>query len=317
MVQYSGNGGASWSTFNDGVSSSTSTTVTGLTQGNTYLFRVAAASGGLTGVYSAPLEVFLQPPPGATGSYLGANGNNISSFIDFSSPTLGPVTGYTVEASSSAGTSSFNIPVSGWSPNTFTEVTFPSQGNRTYTVKVRAYNGGGAGPWSWTNQFTTYAGLPLNLKTTPTTTSANFSWSAPTNSVGPITYLVAYSSDTDSNVYAGTWSPEVAVTGTQYTFTGLAGDTNYRFRVTAVGIKGTDTPVMTSAKTLPYPPNSPSSLSLDTATSSSMGLSFSPPNVDATHGVPTGYRVEYSSNGGLSWNQASWSSTSGTVSGLA
>ncbi|NBS15281.1 MAG: fibronectin type III domain-containing protein, partial [Verrucomicrobia bacterium] len=39
--------------------------------------------------------------------------------------------------------------------------------------------------------------------------------------------------------------------------------------------------------------------------------------MDATHGAPTGYRVEYSSNGGLSWSQTSWSSPSGAVFGLA
>ncbi|NCW28137.1 MAG: fibronectin type III domain-containing protein, partial [Verrucomicrobia bacterium] len=48
-----------------------------------------------------------------------------------------------------------------------------------------------------------------------------------------------------------------------------------------------------------------------------MSLAFSAPALDATHGVPTGYRVEYSSNGGLSWSQTSWSSLGGTVSGLS
>jgi hypothetical protein len=48
-----------------------------------------------------------------------------------------------------------------------------------------------------------------------------------------------------------------------------------------------------------------------------MSLAFSAPAVDATHGVPTGYRVEFSSNGGLSWSQTTWNSPSGTVANLA
>jgi Fibronectin type III domain len=51
-VQYSSNGGSSWTTFSDSVSTGTSVTVTGLTNGTEYVFRVAAVNTIGTGTYS-------------------------------------------------------------------------------------------------------------------------------------------------------------------------------------------------------------------------------------------------------------------------
>lgn len=45
VVQYSSNSGSSWTTFSDGTSATASATVTGLTNGTAYTFRVAAVSG--------------------------------------------------------------------------------------------------------------------------------------------------------------------------------------------------------------------------------------------------------------------------------
>jgi len=53
VIQYSSNGGTSWTTFSDGTSTSTSATVTGLTNNTAYVFRVAAVNGLGQGTYSA------------------------------------------------------------------------------------------------------------------------------------------------------------------------------------------------------------------------------------------------------------------------
>lgn len=53
VVQFSSNSGSTWTTFSDGVSTSNNTTVTGLNNGTSYTFRVAAVNGIGTGSYSS------------------------------------------------------------------------------------------------------------------------------------------------------------------------------------------------------------------------------------------------------------------------
>jgi hypothetical protein len=52
VIQYSSDSGSTWTTFSDTVSTGTSVTVTGLTNGTAYVFRVAAVNLVATGPYS-------------------------------------------------------------------------------------------------------------------------------------------------------------------------------------------------------------------------------------------------------------------------
>ena len=59
LVQISGDGGSTWATVADGVSSATSATVTGLTNGASSIFRVAAVNAVGTGVPSDSSAAFV------------------------------------------------------------------------------------------------------------------------------------------------------------------------------------------------------------------------------------------------------------------
>src|SRR5690606_22137806 len=61
-IEYSTDNGATWTLFDDGVSTTTSATVTGLTNNRPYLFRVAAINLGGVGAYSTPAPAIPVAP---------------------------------------------------------------------------------------------------------------------------------------------------------------------------------------------------------------------------------------------------------------
>lgn len=96
IVQYSSNSGSTWTTFSDGTSTSTSATVTGLTNGTNYVFRVAAVNGIGTGSYSSA-SAAISPVAGdpyfsSVILLLKADGSG-SSFVD-SSNNAATITAY-------------------------------------------------------------------------------------------------------------------------------------------------------------------------------------------------------------------------------
>ncbi len=63
LVEYSSDGGATWHTFDDGVSTETSVTATGLSNGTDYLFRVSAVNAIGTGPAATSAAVTPQDLP--------------------------------------------------------------------------------------------------------------------------------------------------------------------------------------------------------------------------------------------------------------
>jgi hypothetical protein len=71
VVQLSSNSGSSWTTFSDGTSTSTSATVTGLTNSTAYVFRVAAVNAVGVGAYTAASSA-VTPTAAATDSFFSS-----------------------------------------------------------------------------------------------------------------------------------------------------------------------------------------------------------------------------------------------------
>ncbi|NCY03712.1 MAG: fibronectin type III domain-containing protein, partial [Planctomycetia bacterium] len=143
VVEYKTTAAAVWTTFNDGVSSLTTATVTGLSNGTSYLFRVSAKNVAGTGAASEQVSATPATVPGAPLGVI-VTADRARALVTWSAPSFdggSPITGYLVEwfvngsltSSSSVGASarSLQVPmlVEGWN----------------YSFRVSAHNAMGQG----------------------------------------------------------------------------------------------------------------------------------------------------------------------------
>jgi len=95
-IQYSTDD-SNWTTFDDGVTTGTTATVTGLTSGTTYYFRVAAVNSAWTGDFSSSSSVVMGPTVTITSSS-GDSGSSISvGIITYTVTFSESVTDFTVD----------------------------------------------------------------------------------------------------------------------------------------------------------------------------------------------------------------------------
>jgi hypothetical protein len=149
--QYSNDNGATWTTFTAAASTATSATVTGLTNGTAYTFRVAAVNGVGVGAYSAASSAVTPTagtPPNAPTSLTATAGNAqiALSWTAPSAPGTSAITGYTVEYTPSGGSAQT---VSTGSTGTSYTLTGLTNGT-AYTVRVAGVSAAGTGNYSGT-----------------------------------------------------------------------------------------------------------------------------------------------------------------------
>jgi predicted phage tail protein len=307
IVQYSSNSGSTWTTFADGTTTSTNATVTGLTNGTSYTFRVAAMNVAGAGTYSSASSAVtpLTTPGTPTGATAVVGNAQIN--LSWTAPTSdggSALTDYIVEYSSNSG-STWAAFADGTS--TATSATVPGLTNGTsYTFRVAAVNGLGAGSYSTASNAVTAAstpGVPTGVSGTRGNTQVAVTWSAPASNGGSAIsdYIVQYSSNSGS-----TWTTfsDGTSTTTSATVTGLANGTGYTFRVAAVNAIGTGT--YSSASSAVTPATTPGAPSITQATgnTTSVTLTFSAPASNGGSAV-TAYTASCaSSNGGTASSSA-------------
>ena len=297
-VQYSANGGATWTTFPDGVSTATSATVTGLTNGTAYVFRVAALNKNGASPWSAttvPVTPVALPLPPAVTSLTAGNAVLNVSWTTPSGNGL-PITGYVVHYQSATSSSRISLGL-------VNSTTIPGVVNGTpYTVRVAAVTAAGRGEFSaWAGPVTPIgpAEAPTSVNAVARDASAQVSWLAPTQTGGsPITdYVVRY-----RLASAATWSSvNVGSAVTTRLVTGLTNGQQYVFQVAAITSFGTGA---FSAITSPVMPlqlaGPPTRLTGTVVAAGSVSLVWTAPANTGGKTI-TDYLVQYSSDSGATW----------------
>ena len=209
----------------------TTTTVTGLTNGQSYTFRVRAVnSAGRSAASAASASVTPATVPGAPTS-LGVTGGDQQVELSWTAPASNggdTITGYEYEQSGDGTWIS-----TGGTDTTYT--VFNLANGQPYRFRVRALNSVGAGAESAPSANVTPAtepGAPRDLSATVSDQQVVLSWTAPGNNGGAAILRYEYELDLSS-----TWT-STGGTATRTTVRNLTNGQSYTFRVRAVNRVG-------------------------------------------------------------------------------
>jgi hypothetical protein len=231
VVQYATSASGPFGTFADGTSTATTATVTGLTNGTTYFFRVAAANVAGTGTATtvvAATPMTVPQAPTITGLTSGSHFLQVA-FTPGASNGGSAVTGYQYQLDGGSWVSTTTTT----SPITVSGLT----NGHAYTVAIRSLNAIGSSATSNSMTATPY-GLPgavAGFVAAPGASSVTLSWDAVDDNGSPITAynIIRWSAATEGSIMAS-----YQTTNTSYTVTGLGAGTYY-FTIEATNAAGT------------------------------------------------------------------------------
>ena len=343
IIQYSVNAGASWTTFNDGTSTSTSATVAGLTNGQSYQFRASAVNsigtGSTSNVAPATPTVTVQSVITAPGipTSLSATAGNGEITLTWTAPAdngNSPIIDYVIDQSTDGGTTWVDStpPISVGTTVTVTGLT----NDQVYQFRVSATNVHAPGepsdivsatPTATVQPTITAPGAPTNLSVDATgETTVTLSWTAPVDNGGSVItrYNIEQSEDGGT-----TWnnSNPVASSTSPVTVTDLTSGQEYQFRVSATNVQhlGQPSSIVTATttasaqqgtETVITEPGVPTGLSA-TAGNTQVALSWIAPT-DTGSSAIISYTIQQSTDGTtwVSSTPATATSLTQTVTGL-
>jgi hypothetical protein len=317
VVEYSDNGEI-WLPVSDAVVGS-STTVTGLVNGTSYIFHVAAVNGVGQGAFSES-SPFVVPAgiPWAPSDVVAVRGDGVVD-LSWSAPLSdngSAVTGYLVDYSLDDGET--------WVQAAGEDAPFAAttlalrelENGVVYVFRVAATNAVGSSEYSAWSDAVTPAGLPdapLDVVTTRGEAAIDLTWATPAGNGSDITdYVVEYS--IDDGVSWITYDDGVSAEASA-TVTGLVSDTSYRFHVSALNDVGQGTWSDPTSGTSPLgAPGQVMSLSV-AGGNGAVRLVWAAPLDDGGRQVVE-YVVEYRAIGAADWTAVPAQMVSGNASTL-
>src|SRR6185436_6304953 len=304
--------GAGCSTFTQ-IATPTGTSFgdTGLTAGTSYSYRVRAADaagnlGGYSNVASAATTAPDTTPPSAPPSLSATAASATQINLSWTAATDNvAVTGYRVERCQGDGCTTF-AQIFTLSGTTFNNTGLTA--STSYSYRVRAVDAAGnLGGYSSVATATTLATPDTTAPSAPTglsakasgSTQVDLAWTASTDNVGVTGYQILRCTGSTCTTFAQVGTSSV----TNFSNTGLAASTTYRYRVRAVdgagNVSGNSNTVNATTPAAPdtTPPSAPGGLAAVAASQSQVSVSWTA----ATDNVSvTGYQLERCSGSGCS-----------------
>ena len=319
--QYQQDGG-NWNDIGNsapGEANALSFTVTSLTNGATYAFKVRAVNSQGAGAETTEETATPRTVPGAAWNVAAAPSDG-GALLTWQAPSAdggAPITGYEWDGDDS-GVGWLAVPGDGATRSYL--VTGLTNGT-SYTLKVRAVNAAGVGPETAAPAVTPNApaAKPTGLAATANRLGATLSWTDPSDST--ITAYQFRQSADGGNTWNPDWTP-IAGSGPTTAFhpvTGLVNGIRYTFQLRAMrgNVAGVASESVTVTAVLP--PAKPANFKV-TEGDGQVTLTWDDPR-DTTIGK---YQYQQSEDGGSTWNPG-WTDIPGsdatttayTVTGLA
>ena len=307
-VEYKASSSGTWIPFDDGASAEPTATVTGLTNGTAYDFRLYSVDNGEDVTISDPSAVVSATPftvPNAPTAVTVASGNGAAT-VSFTAPANNggsAITGYTVTSSPGGFTNT----------GTTSPITVAGLANGTaYTFTVVATNAAGSSAASTASAAVTPAtvpGVPTAVTAVRGDTQASISFTPPASTGGSAITNYTVTSSPGGVTATGTASPIIV--------TGLTNGTAYTFTVVATNLVGTGASSAASAAVTPAGnPGTPTGLAA-TAGDGQVGLSWTAPAANGTAIID--YTIERSLAGANVWTtftDGTSAATTASVTGL-